>query len=573
MLRKSLVAAAAFGAYGVSSASAQLYVRNYHLIHRPPKDSISVAIDPVQQGRARYTTELMADAFLGALPAQRPMHVEVTTNNLFPVWARTYIRPGENLVPPPFQDTLDILPNDQHPTSDGGMILCGDYLSQPVNGGPAADGTFLLKLTNLGMVQWYREYPRIDSFNSVIEVPTVGGAPGYLVCGDDELQPGAPLEALVVRTDLNGNVLWSRNMWSVKNGFQGEASYNQIIQYANIQGGWWALTGYANERRNTATTQRVDADVLVTLIDTNGNVIFNAAYGATNQAIPNGVVGMVEVGNSIATLANGGAQPDMVITGNVTGACLQGCAGNAFDDILAFRVLPGGAVAYSARYDIQNQPDSGVYVKTMGSRTVIQADTITNYRSGPGALSDDIALLRLDPLGNQFFATEVFGGPRSDTAAQFYLPNLMTPVHTVMLNTTLSYGVAFPVPYLIERLPNILQRCQDNVAQHPRIDTPMPRLDAFHEPRDVPSTPRQLLAITIDVGRTVICKKRLVADLNADDVISVADIGPFVLALTNPAQYLATFGENADLETADVNGDGSVTVADIGPFVNLLTAL
>lgn len=571
MFKKSLVAAAIFTAYGASSASA-LWVRNYHLIHRPIKDSVSVAIDPVVQGRARYTTEFTADPVLGALSGQRPMHVEVTTNNLFPVWARTYMRPGENANPPIYQDMLDLDPNDQHPTSDGGMIICGNYVYQPSSGAPGANGTFLLKVNAAGGVQWYREYPRVDSFNSVIEVPTGGGGNGgYIVCGDDSL-PNAPVEALIVRTDPVGNVVWSRNIWSLKNGVQGDASFNQVIFYSNPQQNpWWALTGYCNERTPAAGGAPGDADVLLTLVDTTGGVIFNAAYGATTIAVPNGVAGMVEVGNSLATLANGAVQPDIVITGNVTATCLQGCNGSVFDDILAMRIVPGGGVAYSMRYDIQGQPDSGVYVKTQGGRTVVQADTITNYRSGPGTLSDDVALLRLDPNGNPWFATEIFGGPRSDTAAQFYLPTANNPVHTIMLNTTLSYGVVFPVPYLIERLPSILHRCQDNVAQHPRIDTPMPRLDALWEQSTVPSTPRELVAVNLDLARQVICKKILVPDLNLDGVISVADIGPFVMALTRPDEYLMTFGEDADLLAGDLNGDGELTVSDIGLFVEALT--
>lgn len=59
-------------------------------------------------------------------------------------------------------------------------------------------------------------------------------------------------------------------------------------------------------------------------------------------------------------------------------------------------------------------------------------------------------------------------------------------------------------------------------------------------------------------------------DLNCDGVVSVGDIGGFVLALTNPAGYAAQF-PNCDIGLADLNGDGVVSVGDIGPFVALLT--
>lgn len=62
----------------------------------------------------------------------------------------------------------------------------------------------------------------------------------------------------------------------------------------------------------------------------------------------------------------------------------------------------------------------------------------------------------------------------------------------------------------------------------------------------------------------------LVGDMNCDGALSVSDIGPFVTALTNPAQYAIDFPD-CDVILADINDDGAVTVSDIGGFVALLT--
>lgn len=62
----------------------------------------------------------------------------------------------------------------------------------------------------------------------------------------------------------------------------------------------------------------------------------------------------------------------------------------------------------------------------------------------------------------------------------------------------------------------------------------------------------------------------LLGDTNCDGVISVSDIAPFVLALTDPAGYALTF-PSCDILHADVNGDKLVGVGDIGPFVAVLT--
>lgn len=61
-------------------------------------------------------------------------------------------------------------------------------------------------------------------------------------------------------------------------------------------------------------------------------------------------------------------------------------------------------------------------------------------------------------------------------------------------------------------------------------------------------------------------------DLNCDTVISVGDIGAFVMALSDAAAYNAAFPE-CDRMAADVNRDGAVTVSDIGSFVARLSGL
>jgi hypothetical protein len=62
----------------------------------------------------------------------------------------------------------------------------------------------------------------------------------------------------------------------------------------------------------------------------------------------------------------------------------------------------------------------------------------------------------------------------------------------------------------------------------------------------------------------------LVGDMNCDGAVSVSDIGPFVLAITDPAAYEAAFPD-CNILAGDTNGDGQLSVSDIGPFVALLT--
>jgi len=62
----------------------------------------------------------------------------------------------------------------------------------------------------------------------------------------------------------------------------------------------------------------------------------------------------------------------------------------------------------------------------------------------------------------------------------------------------------------------------------------------------------------------------VLADSNCDGAVNVFDIDAFVLALTNPAQWLATY--TCDICNNDCNCDGEVNVFDIDPFVQCLTS-
>ena len=91
------------------------------------------------------------------------------------------------------------------------------------------------------------------------------------------------------------------------------------------------------------------------------------------------------------------------------------------------------------------------------------------------------------------------------------------------------------------------------------------------DPIDVknPSYSGELGSGRLNVARAVASVLQL-GDLNCDSSTTVADIAGFVLALTNPTSYAATYPD-CDINNADISGDGAVTVADIGPFVLLLT--
>ena len=61
----------------------------------------------------------------------------------------------------------------------------------------------------------------------------------------------------------------------------------------------------------------------------------------------------------------------------------------------------------------------------------------------------------------------------------------------------------------------------------------------------------------------------LLGDMNCDGAVTVGDIAGFVLALTDPLGYAATY-PGCDINNADLNGDTVISVGDIAVFVGVL---
>jgi hypothetical protein len=77
-------------------------------------------------------------------------------------------------------------------------------------------------------------------------------------------------------------------------------------------------------------------------------------------------------------------------------------------------------------------------------------------------------------------------------------------------------------------------------------------------------------ALTADDVHQLYCLGALPADMNCDCQLNFDDIDPFVLALTDPAEYAVQY-PNCDWHKGDLDGDGYVTFHDIDPFVALLS--
>ena len=542
-------------------ALGQTYVYHHQRIQDPFRPTESVAIDRGPNNSARYVAAIENLPIIQP-PSLRPLMVWLD-GKLNPIQMTTYIRPGEDQVP--YNTQLILSPNELFSTSDGGSIVCGQFSETTAAGGVVLDGAFLLKLDVADNVMWHRIYPNLDSFNDVIEIQPVPGIPAqYVACGFRIPNPNTESTAIVVATDGLGAILWERDVWGVKNNFRGAATYKQVIETSV---GRYALVGTANGRRQGAATL-IDADVLHTRIDVGGAIFLNRIYGLTTIGVGGINYGVVEQGDSLQQINPNG---EMLLAGEIAANPPVGVPpGAAFEDVLALRVDPAGNPVWVRRYDVDGNYDAARDLKMVGNaRAVISADCETTFFGAPANM--DVGSLHIDIAGNPIGLSEVFGGRQDDWAAQALLPWGIPFNNSILhLATTLNFGPNHMVPYLIERFPTVCRDCQSKRVQLRVNALQPPVMQPFFEIFQTQGTFRELVEVPWDWNQHNVCRRCLVGDMNGDGVVSVGDIAGFVLALTNPAAYPATYPDGC-LESADINCDGVVSVGDIGPFVALIS--
>ncbi|HEV3414197.1 MAG TPA: hypothetical protein VG101_17075, partial [Puia sp.] len=155
-------------------------------------------------------------------------------------------------------------------TSDGGYILGGYTTSY---GDPAGDA-WLVKIDASGNLQWSKKYgdgnPNGDRLFNLIQ--TADG--GYAFAGDHKYTPGL-VDAMVVRVDANGNLLWTQG-FDTGAGLSDESS------------------GLAEDRDSLVVTAFYESGggydaVLMKLEETAGNIAWLQSWsfdGRTNRVGP-----------------------------------------------------------------------------------------------------------------------------------------------------------------------------------------------------------------------------------------------------------------------------------------------
>lgn len=211
-------------------------------------------------------------------------------------------------------------------TQDGGCVLAGCTASFGARG----NDFWLVKLDEAGDVEWGKAYG-----GHLGEIPysvqqTVDG--GYIMAGTTGSYGAGTDDALVLRLDSNGDILWQRAYGGFATDFAVSARETDI---------GFVVSGH------TTSFGAGSRDLWVFQLDRDGNIAWEKTFGGPGD----------EAGNSIHPLANG------YMIGGYTWSFGQGV-----DDILLIKIGLDGAIS----------PDCGMMVPSTAEVTVtdlVQIDT------------------------------------------------------------------------------------------------------------------------------------------------------------------------------------------------------
>jgi arginine repressor len=246
--------------------------------------------------------------------------------------------------------------------SDGGYIIAG-YTGSDLNGGSYFD-VYLVKTDSNGNMLWSRTFGGTNNEFGLSVQQTSDG--GYIIVGSSGqfVSPGG--DVYVIKTDSNGYMLWSKTL----GGTNHDAAYSvqQTSDGGYIIAGWTLTSGWSGLNAYLVKT------------DPNGDMLWSKTFVGTSQAAANSVQqtsdgGYIIAGYTYSTSGTDEGDAYLVKT-------------DKNGDMLWSKTF-GGAGWDSARAVLQT-PDAG-YI-------------IVGYTSSFGVPGGDVYLVKTDSNGNMLWS-------------------------------------------------------------------------------------------------------------------------------------------------------------------------
>jgi hypothetical protein len=151
-----------------------------------------------------------------------------------------------------------------------------------------ANTVYLMKSDNMGNLLWQKQFlPTFASRNILIFSIENLSDNNIAIAGGTNLASDAPHDVFIIRTDPEGNMIWSRTYLGRQGGIS-DAYARSILPVTN---GEFVVLGVT-----TATVSETESDVWFFKVNANGDTVWSHAYGGQNS----------DFGKVLSPLQNGG---------------------------------------------------------------------------------------------------------------------------------------------------------------------------------------------------------------------------------------------------------------------------
>jgi hypothetical protein len=301
------------------------------------------------------------------------------------LWTKTFGGPG-------FDEG-----NSVRQTTDGGYIITG-YTSF----GSGSDDVYLIKTDINGNSLWTKTFgitgTNVERGLSVHQ--TTDG--GYIIAGSTDSFGAGDLDAYIIRTDANGDLLWTKTF--------GGIFYDDIgSSVQQTTDGGYIISGTGN------------GDVYLIKTDTNGDTLWTKTFGGPDS----------DGGGTIQQTSDGG----YIIAGYTYSF------GAGDKDAYLIKTDSNGDLLWSKTFGGTNS-DGSVSIKQTSDDGYIIAGYTVSFSSG----YDDVYLIKTDASGDTLW-TKTFGGTSYDNAASV---QQTTDGGYMLTGQTWSFGAGIGDVYLIK---------------------------------------------------------------------------------------------------------------------------
>jgi len=237
-------------------------------------------------------------------------------------------------------------------TSDGNYMITGTGRSFDGIG----EDVLLLKINNNGKVIWKKEFGRnawewgkdlIETINNEI-----------LIVGSTQDFWGADYDYYVIKTDLNGNKMWSKYY-----DISGNNHANSVIQAKDDN---YIVVGTTSDITN------INKDILIMKLNQNGKILWSKTYGGSGK----------EEGHDIANTIDG-----YIVVGSTSSY------GEGRYDVYVLKINENGDLIWNESYGT-SKDDHGHYVLVNNNKISIVGTTYDTYGK-----SADIYYLKITNTG------------------------------------------------------------------------------------------------------------------------------------------------------------------------------